>query len=70
MMTRKRAVKLLMARGHGRNLANRFMRHKRDGTSNLSMVSNLCRVYGVGPGEIFNPWPPKSAMSIETMMRI
>lgn len=90
MMTRKRAVKLLMARGHSRNLANSFMRHKRDGTSNLSMyqlylsfnrianrsinfftqVSNLCCAYGVGPDEIFNPWPPRSAMSIEPMMQI
>lgn len=35
MMKRKRAVKLMMACGYSRNQANRFMSHKRDGTSNL-----------------------------------
>ena len=34
-MTRKRAVKLLMAHGCSRNEAVRFMRRKRVGVSNL-----------------------------------
>lgn len=37
MMKRKRAVKLMMARGYSRNRANSFMCHKRDGISNLSV---------------------------------
>lgn len=35
-MTRKRAVKLLMARGHSRNCANSLMRAKPPGHSNES----------------------------------
>mgnify|MGYP000616876843 CR=1 FL=1 len=34
-MTRKRAVKLLMARGYSRNRANGLMRNKAPGDSNL-----------------------------------
>ena len=34
-MTRKRAVKLLMARGYSRNRANRIMQSKTPGDSNL-----------------------------------
>lgn len=34
-MTRKRAVKLLMARGYSRNRANGLMRNKAPGDSNF-----------------------------------
>lgn len=85
-MKRKRAVKLMMARGYSRNLANSFMRHKRDGASNLLVyqtylsfdrtanffahVSRFGCGYSIGPDSIFNSQFPKPAMFIETMVRI
>lgn len=41
-MTRKRAVKLLMAHGCSRNEAVRFMRRKRAGVSNLMRFYQCC----------------------------
>ena len=42
-MTRKRAVKLLMARGYSRNRANRIMQSKAPGDSNLRVYrAYLC----------------------------
>ena len=38
-MTRKRAVKLLMARGYSRNRANRIMQRKALGDSNLRVYT-------------------------------
>ena len=37
-MTRKRAVKLLMARGYSRNRANGLMRNKAPGDSNFQRL--------------------------------
>nr|DAE14096.1 MAG TPA: hypothetical protein [Caudovirales sp. ctlwr10] len=42
-MTRKRAVKLLMARGYSRNRANRIMQSKAPGDSNLQAYRTYLR---------------------------
>lgn len=42
-MTRKRAVKLLMARGYSRNRANRLMRFKVPGDSNFQAYNAYLR---------------------------
>lgn len=42
-MTRKRAVKLLMARGYSRNHANRLMRSKAPGDSNFRAYNAYLR---------------------------
>lgn len=42
-MTRKRAVKLLMARGYSRNRANRIMQSKAPGDSNLRAYRTYLR---------------------------
>lgn len=42
-MTRKRAVKLLMARGYRRNRANALMYHKSIGESNFLKFGNCCK---------------------------
>ncbi len=43
-MTRKRAVKLLMARGYSRNHANGLMRNKAPGDSNFKHTTHICVV--------------------------
>lgn len=47
-MTRKRAVKLLMAHGCSRNEAVRFVRRKRAGISNLMRFYQCCFLLAVG----------------------
>lgn len=47
-MTRKRAVKLLMAHGCSRNEAVRFVRRKRAGVSNLMRFYQCCFLLAVG----------------------
>ena len=46
-MTRKRAVKLLMARGYSRNRANRIMQSKAPGDSNLRTYTAYLRCESV-----------------------
>lgn len=53
-MTRKRAVKLMMARGHSRNRANAIMYHKNAGESNFWHSVTIargrdCTIVLVGP---------------------
>ena len=69
-MTRKRAVKLLMARGYSRNLANGLMQNKLANNSNLQAykkyllfdrlvdvtgrISKLCCAYGTAWDSFLN----------------